>query len=91
MKKMRTEQKLRNKFNTIDCILLGCAGFLVTFTIIMIVIFFLFQTEPSTLITSVFGLLGGEIVLTFAIWWIKKRYASKYEEEDREDGFTDVH
>ena len=81
-KKMRTTRK--SKLNTIDCVLIGCASFLVIFTFAILVIFILFQTEPDTLINSVFGLLGGEITLSFAIWYIKKRYARKYEKEDRD-------
>lgn len=76
-------KKKQTKFNTIDKVLIGCASFLFIFTMIMIVIFFLFQQEPTTLITSVFSVLGGEITLSFAIWYIKKRYATKYEREDR--------
>lgn len=79
-------KKTVTKFNTIDKILIGCASFLFVFTATMIVIFFLFQTEPTTLITSVFSVLGGEITLSFAIWYIKKRYAHKYEQEDRDNG-----
>ena len=66
------KKKLPSKLNTIDCVLIGCASFLIIFTCAILIIFILFQTEPDTLITSVFGLLGGE-----------KRYARKYEEEDR--------
>lgn len=77
------KKKLPSKLNTIDCVLIGCASFLIIFTCAILIIFILFQTEPDTLITSVFGLLGGEITLSFAIWYIKKRYARKYEEEDR--------
>lgn len=83
---MDKKKKKRIKLNTIDCILLGCAGFLIGFTIMMIIIFCIYQTEPSTLITSVFGLLGSEIILSFAIWYIKKRYAYKYDKEDKKDG-----
>ena len=72
-----------SKFNTIDKILIGCASFLFVFTVTMIIIFFMYQQEPSTLITSVFGVLGGEITISFAIWYIKKRYAAKYEKEDK--------
>ena len=82
---MSQKKKLPKKLNTIDCVLLGCASFLIVFTFAILVIFILFQTEPDTLITSVFGLLGSEIVLSFAIWYIKKRYAHKYEKEDRVD------
>ena len=59
--------------NTLDRILLGCAIFLTLFTIVMIVIFCVFQSVPDTLIDSVFGLFTGEAVITFVIWWIKKK------------------
>ena len=62
---------------TIDKILVGCAIFLITFTIIMIVIFCIFQSVPDTLIDAVFGLLGGEVIVTFFIWWIKKKYGKE--------------
>lgn len=78
--------KKKPKITTIDIILLGCATFLIAFTIVMIAIFCVYQTEPSTLIASVFSLLGGEVTLSFAIWYIKKRYAAKYEKEDRDNG-----
>jgi len=68
--------------NTIDKILLGCAIFILIFTVAMTVIFCVYQTVPDTLIESVFGLFTGEAVITFAIWWIKKRAKGK----EREDG-----
>jgi len=74
------------KPNTIDKILIGCASFLILFTVVMIVIFIAFQSVPDTLIEAVFGLLGGEAIVTFFIWYIKKRYARKYEREDISDG-----
>ena len=72
----------KKKLNTLDKILIGCALFLAIFTIIMVVIFCVFQSVPDTLITAVFGCLGSETLLTFFIWYIKKRYARKYERED---------
>lgn len=90
MKKKPTNSKMtESKINTIDKILIGCAVFLFLFVITMIVIFILYQAEPETLITSVFSVLGGEITLSFAIWYIKKRYAHKYEKEDRENGLEE--
>jgi len=68
--------------NTIDKILLGCAIFILIFTVTMTVIFCVYQTVPDTLIESVFGLFTGEAVITFSIWWIKKRAKGK----EREDG-----
>ena len=60
--------------NTIDKILTVCAVFLILFTVTMIVIFCCFQAVPDTLIDAVFGLAGSEAFITFAIWWIKKKY-----------------
>ncbi len=69
--------------NTIDKILLGLVGFLIGFTITMIILFCIFQSIPDTLVECFFGVAGGELVITFAIWWIKKKY-SKEKENDRE-------
>ena len=69
--------------STIDKILLGLVGFLIGFTITIIILFCIFQSTPDTLVECVFGLGGGEAVITFAIWWIKKKY-SKEKENDRE-------
>lgn len=59
--------------NTIDKILLGLAGFLFGFTVTMIVIFCIYQATPDVLIESVFACVSSEAVITFAIWWIKKK------------------
>lgn len=58
---------------TIDKVLIGCASFLIAFTITMIILFCLFQQVPDTLIECVFGALAGEGVISFAIWWIKRK------------------
>ena len=63
--------------NTIDKILLGCAIFILVFTITMIVLFCVFQSTPDVLIESVFGLMSGEVVITFVIWWIKRKASKK--------------
>ena len=63
--------------NTIDKILLGLVGFLIGFTITMIVIFCIFQQVPDTLIECFFTLCESEAVITFAIWWIKKKYGKE--------------
>ena len=63
--------------NTIDKILLGLVGFLIGFTITIIILFCIFQSTPDTLVECVFGLCGGEAVITFAIWWIKKKYGKE--------------
>lgn len=59
--------------NTIDKILLSCAIAVIVFTITMIVIFCVFQSVPDTLIDNFFNLFTGEAVITFLIWWIKKK------------------
>lgn len=70
--------------NTIDKILLGLVGFLIGFTIAMIVIFCIFQVTPDTLIECVFACCASEAVITFAIWWIKKKHANdKTKEKDK--------
>jgi len=74
----------KNNLNTIDKILLGCALFLTVFTIVMIIIFIIYQQEPATLITSVFGVLGGEAVVSFFIWYIKKKYAKDLADKNQE-------
>ena len=69
--------------STIDKILLGLVGFLIGFTITMIVLFCIFQQVPDTLIECFFGVAGGEGVITFAIWWIKKAHTKKETKNDR--------
>lgn len=60
--------------NTIDKILFGLVGFIIGFTIAMIVIFCIFQAIPDVLVECVFTAGCSEAVITFAIWWIKKKY-----------------
>lgn len=69
--------------STIDKILIGLVSFLISFIISMIVVFCVFQQVPDSLIDGVLTLVGGEGIITFAIWWIKKKY-SKEKENDRE-------
>ena len=69
--------------NTIDKILISCAIFLVMFTVCMIVIFCIYQSVPDTLVDAVFGLMGSEVFITFAIWWIKKKASSR---KDKDNG-----
>lgn len=61
------------KLNTIDKILITLASFVFGFTITMIVIFCVYQVTPDTLIECVFACCSSEAVITFAIWWIKKK------------------
>ena len=62
---------------TLDKILLSCAVFMVIFITVMIVLFCIFQQTPDVLIESVFTLAGSEAVITFVIWWIKKKASLK--------------
>lgn len=59
--------------NTIDKILIGCAIAVIAFTVTMIVIFCIFQDVPSSLIDNFYNLFTGETIITFLIWWIKKK------------------
>lgn len=61
------------KLNTIDKILITLASFVFGFTVTMIVIFCIYQVTPDTLIECVFACCSSEAVITFAIWWIKKK------------------
>lgn len=69
--------------STIDKILISCAIAVIVFTVTMIVIFCIFQSVPDTLIENFFNLFTGEIVLTFCIWWIKKKYSKEKGNEEK--------
>jgi len=43
----------------------------------MIVLFCVFQSVPDVLIENFYSLFTGEIFITFAIWWIKKKYSKE--------------
>lgn len=60
--------------NTIDKILCGLVAFLIAFIITIIILFCIYQSTPDTLVECVFTLCGSEAIITFAIWWIKKKY-----------------
>lgn len=72
------------KLNTIDKILITLASFVFGFIITMIVIFCIYQVTPDTLIECVFACCSSEAVITFAIWWIKKKANRKDKDNDRE-------
>lgn len=69
---------------TIDKILIAIVGFLLGFSITMIVLFCIFQQVPDTLIECFFGVAGSEFVISFCIWWIKKKYGKEKKDNDRE-------
>lgn len=71
--------------NTIDKILIGCAITVIAFTITMIVIFCVFQAVPDTLVDNFYNLFTGEAVITFLIWWIKKKGQKNEKRSDKQD------
>lgn len=71
--------------NTIDKILIGCAIAVIAFTVAMIVIFCIFQAVPDTLIDNFYNLFTGEAVITFLIWWIKKKGQKNEKRSDKQD------
>lgn len=68
---------MKPKLSTIDVILIMCAIAVIVFTITMIVIFCIFQSVPDSLIECFYGLFTGEAIITFGIWWIKKKYGKE--------------
>lgn len=63
----------KKKLSTIDRILLFSAILLIVFTIVMIILFALYQTEPTTLITCFFACFGIESINTVRIWKTKRK------------------
>jgi len=62
----------KKKRSTLDKVLLFCAFSIIVFTIIMIVLFCIFQSVPDTLIVSFFGVFTGEGCICWRIWAKKK-------------------
>ena len=52
--------KPKKRLSTLDKILLFCGISVLVFTLIMIVIFCIYQSVPDTLIVSFFGVFTGE-------------------------------
>ena len=71
--------------NTIDKILISCAIAVIAFTVAMIVIFCIFQSIPDTLVDNFYNLFTGEAVITFLIWWIKKKGQKNEKRSDKQD------
>ena len=67
----------REQMTTLDKIILADVGFIIGFTLVNLIIFCIFQSVPDTLIECFFGVAGGECVITFMIWWIKKKYGKE--------------
>lgn len=65
--------KNKKKLNTLDKILLFCAISILVFTLIMIVLFCIYQSVPDTLIVSFYGVFTGEGCVCWRIWAKKKK------------------
>ena len=76
---------MKKRLNTLDRIILGLAGFLFGFIVSMIVIFCIYQATPDVLIQCVMTAAGSETVITFAIWYIKKKGTTKNGTEEKTD------
>ena len=63
----------KKKLNTIDKVLIFCTTILLIFTIVMVVIFCIYQSVPDTLIGAFFGAFGIETINTVMIYKDKKR------------------
>ena len=70
---------------TLDKILLGCAIFILLFTVTMIVIFCIFQSVPDVLIDNIMNLFTGEAIITGLIWYAKRRFNLMDKDKDDEE------
>ena len=61
------------KLNTIDKVLIFCTTILLIFTIVMVVIFCIYQSVPDTLIGAFFGAFSIETINTVMLYKQKKR------------------
>lgn len=62
------KRKRKKKLNDIDKILIFCATSIIIFTLIMIVLFCIYQSVPDTLITAFFGVFTAEGCICWRIW-----------------------
>ena len=63
----------KSKLNTIDKILIFCTAILLIFTIVMVVIFCIYQSVPDTLVVAFFGAFSIETVNTVMLYKQKRR------------------
>ena len=61
------------KLNTIDKVLIFCTTILLIFTIVMVVIFCIYQSIPDTLVVAFFGAFSIETVNTVMLYKQKRR------------------
>lgn len=76
-------RKRKKKPNDIDKILIFCATSIIIFTLIMIVLFCIYQSVPDTLITAFFGLFTAEGCICWRIW-NKKQNCGSHPDSDSE-------
>lgn len=74
----------REKLSTIDRVLLGLVFFLLGFIISMVVIFCVYQATPDVLIECVMTACTTEAVISFAIWWLKRKANKRGVKKDEE-------
>ena len=77
MKKKHTKTNIK-KLGTMDLILIIVGFLLISFTIVMILLFKLYGSTPDTLITCVFAALAGECGI---MGWIKTTKERRKERE----------
>ena len=65
----KSKRKQQYKWNVFDRILLALALFLLVFSVIMVIVFCLYQSVPDSLIVAVFGMASGECGF---MAWIKR-------------------
>lgn len=64
---------MKKKLNTIDKILIFCTTILLVFTVVMIVLFCIYQSVPDTLIGAVFTSFGIETINTVILYKEKNK------------------
>lgn len=74
----------KQKMSTIDKVLLGLVGFLLGFIIAMIVIFCIYQATPDVLIECVLTACTTEAIISFAIWWLKRKVNKRGDKTNEE-------
>lgn len=75
------EKYLKRKIQKMDCFLILFTMFLLTFTVVMILIYFIKGGIPDTLCTCVFAVIGVEYGACAWIKTNKQKYESMYESE----------
>ena len=91
---MRKRVKPKKKLNTLDKYIIFCLSFLVLYTIVHTVIFYLTGQEAKTLDRLVYGAFGGELLFCFLIKRLKLHEEAKIifgrKKTVDDDGFIDL-